>query len=150
MRVYCREKVFDSFTGWKSVEYASKSVVLDSRGDAEDLTPGVLQRCLGVSLDGEAGSGREVVAGWGRAGIRHQPRQRVPPHLKNAGHVAVPRGEAPPPGPEALVEGGGKNVEDNEPSNKSLYKALYDIVKFNRFSCSALRIVFSSPERCGG
>jgi len=83
VRVYCREKVFDSFTGWKSVEYASKSVVLDSE-DAEDLTPrGVLQRCLGVALDGEAGSGREVVA----AGVELESDTNlanVYPHLKNA------------------------------------------------------------------
>jgi len=62
IRVYHREKVFDSFTGWKSIDYLSKSFDIDAEKD--ELTARHLFRdCLKSHSEEELGKVKLVVAG---------------------------------------------------------------------------------------
>mmetsp|Transcript_14673 Transcript_14673/g.37131 ORF Transcript_14673/g.37131 Transcript_14673/m.37131 type:complete len:295 (-) Transcript_14673:104-988(-) len=67
VRIYAREKVFDSFTGWKSIDYASKSLHIEgeSSGDSQDhlSVKHVLQHSLSNVSDGDLESVKVVVAG---------------------------------------------------------------------------------------
>ena len=38
VRIYAREKIFDSFTGWKSIDYASKALHIGEDTDKDELT----------------------------------------------------------------------------------------------------------------
>ncbi len=58
VRIYAREKVFDSFTGWKSIDYASKSLHIEAESEDELSVKHVLQHSLGNLSDGVSAPAR--------------------------------------------------------------------------------------------
>ncbi len=55
--------MFDSFTGWKSIDYASKSLHIDAEAEEELTARFVLKRALGGYSDEDMGKTKLVVAG---------------------------------------------------------------------------------------
>ena len=55
--------MFDSFTGWKSIDYASKSLHIDTEAEEELTARFVLKRALGGYSDEDMGKIKLVVAG---------------------------------------------------------------------------------------
>jgi hypothetical protein len=63
IRIYAREKVFDSFTGWKSIDYASKSLNIDTEEEEDLSARHVLKRTMTHLTDKDLQSIRVVAAG---------------------------------------------------------------------------------------
>ena len=83
VRIYARKKVFDSFTGWPSIDYASKALRIDTDTDGERTPRQLFKEVLGSVSEDDLEMTLRVVAAGVEIGLDDDISQ-VYSHLKNA------------------------------------------------------------------
>lgn len=83
VRIYARKKVFDSFTGWPSIDYASKALKIDTDTDGERTPRQLFKEALGGVSKDDLETTLRVVAAGVEIGLDDDISQ-VYSHLKNA------------------------------------------------------------------